>query len=96
MTPASAPSSRERAIFSSEDEVTSTRAPAWAASWTANVETPLPAPSTSTVSPVTRPPRANSARYAVRPASGSAAASSHESRAGFGKTFASGTATSSA
>ena len=31
--------------------MTSTRAPAWAASWTANVETPLPAPSTSTVSP---------------------------------------------
>ena len=36
------------------------------------------------------------ARYAVSPASGSAAASSHESRAGRASTFSRGTATSSA
>ena len=45
--------------------MTSTRAPACAASWTANVETPLPAPSTSTVSP-----RAQAAAREERPVGG--------------------------
>src|SRR5581483_5610864 len=58
--------------------------------------TPLPAPSTSTVSPRSSRPTANRARQAVSPASGNAAASSHENRAGFGKTFSAGTLTSSA
>ena len=60
-TPPSAPSSFARSIFSCDDEVTSTRAPACTASWTANVETPLPAPRTSTVWPPTSPPTSKSA-----------------------------------
>ncbi len=94
--PRSAPSSFARSNFSSLDEVTTTCAPTCTPSWIAKVETPLPAPSTSIVSPPTSRPRAKRARYAVSPASGSAAASCHDSRCGFAKTFAAGIAISSA
>ena len=82
--PVGAELARRASIFSSDDDVTSTRAPAMTASETAIVETPLPAPSTTTVSPARRPPRLNSARYAVTPASGSAAASGQSKPAGSG------------
>ena len=73
--------------------MTSTRAPAARANWTANVEVPAPAPRISTVWPEVRPPRVKSARHAVRPASGRAAASCQSSRAGLAKTLAAGTRT---
>ncbi len=60
------------------------------------VATPPPAPCTSTVSPARSSPRVNSIRYAVSQAVGRQAASSKDSDAGFGTTFARGTATLSA
>ena len=74
--PSDAPSDLPRAIFSSLDEVTMTRAAAAAANCSANVETP-PVPSASTVSPAAsgRPACIN-ACHAVTPAQGRHAASS--------------------
>ncbi len=63
----SAPSSRSRSSFASEDEVAITRAPISRANCRAKMETP-PVPSTSTVSPALRPPSTTRARQAVSPA----------------------------
>src|ERR1700751_4226676 len=49
--PAFAPRATARSIFSRVDDVTYTSAPSAAAIWTANVETPLPAPVTRIARP---------------------------------------------
>ena len=89
----SAPSSRARFAFSSVPVVVMTRAPCIFAIWIAALETPLPAACTSTVCPARTWPFFTTICQAVRKQSGSAAASSNESFAGFGKRFASGTTT---
>ncbi len=64
-----------RSSFSSDDEVTMTRAPASLANCSAKIETP-PVPCTSTVSPAVSLPSTISPRQAVTAAQGSVAASS--------------------
>ena len=73
-----------------------TRAPCSFAIWIAATPTPLPAAFTSTVSPYRRCARVRIMCSAVVKTSGIDAASSNDRFAGFGKTFAAGTATSSA
>ena len=62
----------------------------------ATVATPPPIPMTRTVSPGRMRARLTSARWAVSPASGRAADSSHDRRDGRGRTFAAGMRISSA
>ena len=75
---------------------TETRAPACFASWIAAVPTPEPAAWRRTTSPAARAPSRKRFRYAVNHASGTAAASSNESRSGIGISIDLGTATFSA
>jgi hypothetical protein len=60
------------------------------------LEIPAPAPGTRTRSPLSTRARVTNARQAVKPASGSAAASCQERRFGLGRTYSAGTAMSSA
>jgi hypothetical protein len=94
--PASAPIAFARSSFSSLDDVTITFAPIFFANRSANVWTPLPTPVISTTSSFVHRPRDTSARYAVTPASGIAAASSSLSESGAGCTLPDGTAMYSA
>jgi hypothetical protein len=84
LIPSDAPRARPRAIFSSLDDVTMTRAAAAVANCSANVETP-PVPSTSTVSPaVSGRPACIRACHAVTAAHGRHAASSYDRPSGIG------------
>ena len=96
MIATSAPIAFARASFSSLDDVTITFAPIFLANSSTNVCTPLPTPGISTTSSFVQRPRDTSARYAVTPASGIAAASSSLSDGGAGCTLPAGTAMYSA
>ena len=91
-----APISFALASFSSLPEVTETSAPSARAKSMASVATPPPMPVTSTCSPLRSPPRETSARYAVTPATGNAAASSKPMESGSSTIIDAGTAIFSA
>ncbi len=94
--PASAPSSRARASFSSEDEVTKSRPATGRASWKSVSASPPPMPVTRTHSPGFRSAWVNNIRYAVMKVTPRAAASAKERWSGKGKTLRAGSFTSSA
>src|SRR5579859_3894776 len=85
-TPSLAPNFLARAIFSVEEDVTYTSAPAATANISAARPTPPPIPVISSLVPAFTSPLVNKARYAVNPAKGNAADSTFE-RCGGHKTI---------
>jgi hypothetical protein len=83
-TVASAPSSRARVSFSSDDDVTIARAPSDFAIASDAVATPPPMPQISTHSSGRSAAFVTSIRHAVSKTSGNAAASTNESSSGMG------------